>query len=632
MRMDVSRASACLLVSLAALATVGRSAGAAAPSAQQALKLRPIQRDADIAQPSDEEAAGCKIFARKIGNGVGWIVEDPNGLTLRKYLDTNGDNVVDLWSYFKNGLEVYRDVDSDFDGKADQYRWFHTAGSRWGLDKDQDGAIDRWKVISAEEVTAEAVAALAERDANRLARLVLTAEEIKTLGLGAEKAESLGKKIEAVASGLRNLGRQKTVEPDAKWVQFSATQPGIVPAGTDGSTKDLEVYENVAAIVETGGKHDQVQIGTLVRVDNAWRMIDLPQTAAGQADAGTPGFFFAASLVRRESGTTGPAGAAQELLGQLEKLDGAAEKAQSPEEKTRYNVERADLLERIADSSKQPGDRAMWVRQLADMIGAAVQQGTYPEGPKRLESLLKKLQGSDADRDLAAYVRFRQLTADYVLKVQTPKAPFAEVQEQWLKSLKQYAIDYPTSPDAAEALLQIAIAQEFAGEEEAAKDSYVQIVQRFADSAAAKKAAGARARLDSVGKTVQLSGKDVNGSPVDLSRYRGRVVLIQYWATWCQPALTDMPLLKELVKKYGAKFQVVGVNLDANAKTLQDYLAENPLPWAQIFEQGGLDSGPANQLGVLTLPTMILVDQQGKVVNRNVQTGGLEDELKRLIR
>ena len=62
-------------------------------------------------------------------------------LALFKFVQL-GDNVVDTWSYYKNGLEVYRDGDLNFNGKADQYRWFHTGGSRWGLDKNEDGKLD----------------------------------------------------------------------------------------------------------------------------------------------------------------------------------------------------------------------------------------------------------------------------------------------------------------------------------------------------------------------------------------------------------------------------------------------------------------------------------------------------------
>ena len=104
------------------------------------MKLTPVQPGVDYDRPTPEEAAKCKILAKKIDGHVGWIVESPDGVILRKFVDTNDDNVVDQWSYYKDGLEVYRDIDSNFNGKADQYRWFHTGGSRWGVDTKEDGS------------------------------------------------------------------------------------------------------------------------------------------------------------------------------------------------------------------------------------------------------------------------------------------------------------------------------------------------------------------------------------------------------------------------------------------------------------------------------------------------------------
>ncbi len=619
---------------LLVLGLLGPALGAS-PSADQALKLTPIQRGVDFARPTAQQAAKCKISARKIGRHVGWVVEDPDGLVLREFVDTNGDNVVDQWSYFKDGMEVYRDIDADFNGKADQYRWFHTGGSRWAADKNEDGQIDAWKTISAEEVTAEVIAALAGRDAERFGRLALTSDELRSLGLGRQKAESLSKKIGHLASEFGSLAaRQKAVTRDSRWVQFSGTRPGTVPAGTDGSTKDLLAYENVVAIFRTGDEHGQVEIGTLVKVGDRWRVIDVPRVISeDQAESPSAGFFFQASVVNRgKTPTAGPSEEAQQLLTDLEKLDQAADRATTSEQKAQFNARRADLLEQIADKARSPADRDMWLRQLADTISVAVQSGVYPDGAERLEMLFGKLKDSDADKDLAAYVKFRQLTAEYGLSLQASKPDFAKIQTKWLETLEQYVADYPASPDAAEAMLQLAIAQEFAGQEDKAKKWYGRIVKDFPDSPAAKKAAGARTRLDSVGKTITLVGSSLSGGQVDLAKYRGRVVLIQYWATWCEPCKRDMPLLKELLSKYDGSLSVIGVSLDNSRKDLADYLAENRLPWPQIFEKGGLDSRPANQLGILTLPTMILLDQQGKVVNRNVQTSELASELKKLIR
>jgi len=608
-------------------------ASGAAPTVEQALKLAPIQPGIDYDRPNQEDVAKCKI--KQLDGRKGWLVEGPDGTILRKFVDTNGDNVVDQWSYYKDGLEVYRDIDSDFNGKADQCRWLHTAGSRWGLDPNEDGAIDSWKSISAEEVTAEVVAAIAAHDAERFARVVLTPAELKSLGLGKSRAESVGEKLGKVVAGFKAMSaRQKTIARDSTWIQFSSGRPGVVPAGTEDSSKDLRVYENVTAIVETAGKHGQVQIGTLVQVGDVWRVIDMPQPVAeGQADATPSGFFFLASATRRsEPAGSGPSEGFQKLLGDLEVLDREAAKASTPEEQTRFTAKRADLVEQIAAAARNAEDRTMWLRQLADMISAAVQSGTCPDGADRLASLLEKLRKNETDKNLAAYVKFRQMTAAYALSLQAPKADFSKVQAEWLKNLQQYVVDYPATPDAAEAMLQLAIAQEFAGQDDDAKKWYGRIVKEFPDSPAAKKAGGAQFRLDSVGKVIALTGRSPSGSPIDLAKYRGKVVLVQYWATWCGPARADMATLKEMWNKYGRSFTIVGVSLDNNVKDLNAYLAENPLPWPQIYEEGGLDNRPANVLGILTVPTMILIDQQGKVVNRSIATADLEAELKKLIR
>ena len=121
-------------------------------------------------------------------------------------------------------------------------------------------------------------------------------------------------------------------------------------------------------------------------------------------------------------------------------------------------------------------------------------------------------------------------------------------------------------------------------------------------------------------------------SPVDLAKFRGKVVLIQYWATWSGPAKADMATLKELWNKHGRSLTIIGVSLDNSVKDLNAYLSENPLPWPQIYEEGGLDSRPANVFGILQVPTMILVDQQGKVVSRNIAIADVESEVKKLVK
>ena len=264
-------------------------------------------------------------------------------------MDTKNDNVVDQWSYYKDGIEVYRDIDTNFNRKADQYRWLNTAGTRWGVDADENGKIDFWKNISAEEVTAELVAALRDRDRLRFERLPLTAKELKTLGVGPAKSDQLVKMIEAATANFVKLAsQQKLVTPETKWVSFGGGLPGMVPAGTDDSAADLVVYENIAAMIETDGKPQAISIWHHGARQRRLRLIDVPQVLEDAAAAVEPKpFFFAVTRSERADQPVGkPSEKTQELLAELNKLG------------DQQHERRAEVLEQLASEAENPEMRA----------------------------------------------------------------------------------------------------------------------------------------------------------------------------------------------------------------------------------------------------------------------------------
>ena len=109
-------------------------------------------------------------------------------------------------------------------------------------------------------------------------------------------------------------------------------------------------------------------------------------------------------------------------------------------------------------------------------------------------------------------------------------------------------------------------------------------------------------------------------------------MLVHYWATWCEPCKVDIAQIRELYTKYGAKkFAVVGITLDSDKSQLAKFLKSKPIPWVQIHEAGGLDGRLAEELGVLTLPTMFLLDKDGTVVDRNLSITDLEKKLDGLL-
>jgi len=615
------------------LALAAPAAHSATPTAEQALKLAPIQKDVDYDRPTPEEAAHCTMKAEKHKGQTGWVIRDADGKMLREFVDTNGDNVVDRWSYFKDGVEVYRDIDPKFTGRATEHRWLNTAGIRWGVSKGGNSPIEYWKMISAEEVSAEVVGALRDRDPARFNRLLLTPAELRSLGLNAAKTKELSDKISAAESAFAELAeRQTTITAKSNWVHFGGNRPGIVPAGTFGATGDIEVYENVVAVVETDGTDTQIQIGTMIKAGDCWRLVDVPSVPErGKLADSQPGIFFVAPAARNAAAqeTAGNAGneKTQKFMDELQKLDQQIAAA-APADQPKLNDQRADYFEQVI-AEVAPDDRAQWIHQMTDTISAAVQSGTYARGAERLKAMYTKLEKNPQDTDLAAYVEFRELSAEYALALQSPNPEFAKIQTTWLQNLETFVGRHPKSPDTADALLQLGIAEEFAGREEKAKQWYHQIVENFDSAAAAKKAAGAIRRLESVGKSIELSGKSTDGEQVDLGSLKGKWVLIHYWATWCEPCKVDLAELRELQAKYAASgLAIIGVSLDNNRQALDEYLSKNHLPWPQLFEPGGLDSRYANEMGILTLPTMVLIDADGHVANRSIHISELDRELR----
>ena len=610
-----------------------QASGAYTPA--DALVFKPIQPNVDYYQPTRPEIATCTMRAENQGGVSAWVVRNGKGETLRRFADTNGDDTVDLWCYYNDGLESYRDVDSDFNKKADQYRWFQASGTRWGIDKNEDGRIDYWKVISAPEVAEELVWALKARDRSRFELLLVTPPELETLGFGPQQTERLTAELKVAPTAFSKLAAdQKIIAPQTEFADFYRTRPATIPAGTEGSTKDVTIHDNATALVTTGDKHEQIYLGTLVAVGDTWKLLDAPTVGTEN-----PGGLLTQNVqdgAQAPADTSGPSDEMQKWMADLERLDAQAAQA-APNQQGSLTDQRAEILQKLADAATDESVRGEWIRQLADMLSSAAQDAdaNYAKGLERLDQLAESLAAKNPNDPLISYVKFRRMWADNSISQQAPDADFAKIQEKWLTDLEAFANAYPTSNDAAEALLQLGMSHEFANRLDVAKQWYDKLVKDFPNTPQAAKAQGVLRRLDSVGKPIRFSAKDVRGSTVNVSAppYLGRVVLIQFWGTVDDRCKEDMDTLKELYAKYGGRggFEIIGVCLDKDPKTMQAFLAENRYLWRQIQEPGGFDGKLANDLGVMTLPMMILVDQKGTVVGNNIFPANLEGELKRLL-
>ncbi|APZ95774.1 TlpA family protein disulfide reductase [Fuerstiella marisgermanici] len=155
-------------------------------------------------------------------------------------------------------------------------------------------------------------------------------------------------------------------------------------------------------------------------------------------------------------------------------------------------------------------------------------------------------------------------------------------------------------------------------------------------AARAEKTRGAARRLRLPGEFMELTGTTAEGEPFDWSAYRGKVVLVDFWASWCGPCRAEIPNMKTQLENYGDKgFAIVGINLDQTKERYQQYVDKEELTWTNLMsdkeDEMGWDNPIATHYGISGIPTAILVDKDGKVVSMRARGGELNAQLEKLL-
>lgn len=126
-------------------------------------------------------------------------------------------------------------------------------------------------------------------------------------------------------------------------------------------------------------------------------------------------------------------------------------------------------------------------------------------------------------------------------------------------------------------------------------------------------------------KPLELKFTAVDGREVDLSKMRGKVVLIDFWAVWCGPCVMEMPnVLKAYEKLHPKGFEIVGISLDQDKAKLEAFVKDKGMAWPQYFDGKGWKNDIASKYGINSIPAMWLVDKKGMVVSTNAR-GNLEE-------
>jgi thiol-disulfide isomerase/thioredoxin len=147
------------------------------------------------------------------------------------------------------------------------------------------------------------------------------------------------------------------------------------------------------------------------------------------------------------------------------------------------------------------------------------------------------------------------------------------------------------------------------------------IVQLYPTSEYAKTAEGQIRQIEGIGKPFELTFTDaISGKEISVQKeLKGKIVVIDFWATWCGPCVGQMPENKELYSEYKDKgVEFIGVSLDqpeadGGLKALKDFVAQNGITWPQYYQGKAWDSDFSSGWGVREIPCVFVVDEEGKL-------------------
>jgi thiol-disulfide isomerase/thioredoxin len=599
--------------------------GAATPTVNEMLAVKPKHDDVAISTPEPDKQSACKVevVKNKSGKGKALVLKDANGQILRRFADSQDSGHTDVWSFYKDGVEVYRisrEANNQF-----HYRWFNGAGMKWGIDVNRDGKIDQWKAISPEEASQEVLQALITKDFARFQALLITEAEIKALELPDDQAAALREKLKAAPAKFQEtVGKLTGLSAKASWVHLELAAPQCLPADQLGGRADVLKHSRGTILYEVGGKTDSVQTGELILVGQAWRLVSAP----------TPGTAAPAQAAGGLDIDSNPKLA--KLIEELSKLDKEQPQANSAE-LIDHHLSRATLVEKIVAEVK-PEEREAWIRQIADSLSTAAGGNgkNAATGLARLQSLEKQLVKEFPATNLTAYVVFRGIQADYSGKIvkMTKPEDFKKVQQELAERLAKFVTAYPQADETPDSLLQLGQVHEYLDEEVKARNWYAAAKKNFADRPQAAKAAGAIRRLEAEGQPLRLAGPTLaeGNTTFDVDALHGKVVLIYYWASWNTNSVGDFAKLKALLEAYASKgLELVSINLDDTPQRAKEFLQRNPVPGAHLYQPGGMEGRLATDYGIMMTPHLFLVGKDGKVLNRNAQLGAVEEEVKKLL-
>lgn len=366
--------------------------------------------------------------------------------------------------------------------------------------------------------------------------------------------------------------------------------------------------------------------------------------------------IFTAASTFAQTRLTSPAASADQVFAEFRALTSSQERLMRDE---RWRTTPGTERERIAAAGAEL-IAALGERILAD----------FPNDPRRWDAVgamagaRRAFDGADAAARKEAWEK--RVAELCMLALAAPDAPPATIESVAAIEVMTYAYRSTRTPDLPRALRAVerlaekvpaslrretleSVYLDALKKDEAAYGARVRQLARDSDKGVVQLAQNRLNALSLKTTPVELKFPDLDGREIDLAKYRGKVVLLDFWATWCVPCMAEMPTIKAVYQKYHALgFEVIGITDDIVPKDPQNprgsekslaqlkaFLAKENMPWPQLWdtrvrERPGV-KGLLQQFDVHSLPTGMLFDKEGRLFTKDNHGEKLEANVKELL-
>ncbi|MGZ8940656.1 MAG: redoxin family protein [Limisphaerales bacterium] len=293
-----------------------------------------------------------------------------------------------------------------------------------------------------------------------------------------------------------------------------------------------------------------------------------------------------------------------------------AGKAPTQEQRKEFYLSLADKSEIVADKARE------FYTRFPDHAKAAEAK----EREQTFRRQATQFRGSDDSPEKLSPEEeaFRQKMNDVqkrALQKRDPSKPrngMADVIKEMEKGLRDVMQEFPERPEPWQQLLS-------AAEYAPAKEDQLRILgdivkARAADEQTVERAKAAIRAVGALGHPLEMSFTASDGRKVDVQKMKGKVVLIDFWASWCGPCIASLPEVIDIHKKYHAQgFEIIGINMDKQQNLMEGVVHKFKMPWPQYFDGKGWGTKFALEYNVTSIPSVWLVDKKGILRTMNAR-------------